>query len=66
MQVPTSMPGWMRGLFVILGIITVIFGFICMFRPMVTVEFILVLVPLALLVNGISWIVLGAAGGKKA
>jgi len=66
MQVPTNMPGWARGLFVILGLLTVIFAFICMFRPMVTVEFVLILVPLALLVNGISWIVLGAAGGKKA
>lgn len=44
------------------GILLVIFGFVCMFRPLVTVEFVLILIPVALLINGISWIVLGSAG----
>ena len=61
MSVRRRAPGWVRALYVIVGILLVIFGFVCMFRPLVTLEFVLILVPLALLINGISWIVLGAA-----
>ncbi len=56
------MPGWLRGIYILVGILLVIFGFVCMFRPLVTVEFVLILIPVALLINGISWIVLGSAG----
>ncbi len=61
MSVRRRAPGWVRALYVIVGILLVIFGFVCMFRPLVTLEFVLILVPLALLINDISWIVLGAA-----
>ena len=56
------MPSWARALFVIIGILSVIIAFVAMFRPLVTVEIVLILIPLVLLINGISWIVLGSAG----
>jgi hypothetical protein len=40
----------------------VIVSFAAMFRPWITVELVLILIPLVLLINGISWIIQGAAG----
>jgi len=56
------MPGWARAHFIIFGVISVIVSFAAMFRPWITVELVLILIPLVLLINGISWIIQGAAG----
>jgi len=56
------MPGWARALFIIFGVISVIVSFAAMFRPWITVELVLILIPLVLLINGVSWIIQGAAG----
>ena len=56
------MPGWARALFIIFGVLSVIVSFVAMFRPWITVELVLILIPLVLLINGISWIIQGAAG----
>jgi len=56
------MAGWMRAFFVIIGIVSVVLSFIALNRPMLSLEVVLLLIPLILLLNGISWIVHGAMG----
>lgn len=56
------MSTWMRAFFIIIGVISVIISFVTLLRPLPTIEIILLLIPLVLLLNGISWIVHGAAG----
>jgi len=62
MSAPTGMPGWMRAVFIVIGIISVIISFAAIFRPLLSIEIVLILIPLVLLINGISWIIHGAAG----
>ncbi|MCJ7455645.1 hypothetical protein MUP07_02725 [Candidatus Bathyarchaeota archaeon] len=57
-----SMPAWMRAVFIIVGLFSVIISFVAIYRPWLTVEIVLLLIPLVLLINGISWIIHGAAG----
>ncbi len=56
------MSSWMRAFFIIIGVISVIVSFVAPFRPLLTIEIVLLLIPLVLLLNGTSWIVHGAAG----
>ena len=56
------MTGWMRTFFIIIGVISVIISFVALFRPMLTIEIVLLLIPLVLMLNGVSWIIQGAAG----
>jgi uncharacterized membrane protein HdeD (DUF308 family) len=56
------MPAWMRAVFVIIGLLSAIISFVAIYRPWLTVEIVLLLIPLVLLINGISWIIHGAAG----
>jgi len=52
----------MRAVFVIIGLLSAIISFVAIYRPWLTVEIVLLLIPLVLLINGISWIIHGAAG----
>lgn len=52
----------MRAIFVIIGLISVIISFAAIYRPWLSIEIVLFLIPLVLLINGISWIIHGAAG----
>jgi len=56
------MPSWMRAIFVIIGALSVIISFAALYRPWLSIEIVLLLIPLVLLINGISWIIHGAAG----
>ena len=56
------MTGWVRTFFIIIGVISVIISFVALFRPMLTIEIVLLLIPLVLMLNGVSWIIQGAAG----
>jgi uncharacterized membrane protein HdeD (DUF308 family) len=56
------MPNWMRAVFIIIGLISVVISFVAIYRPMLSIEILLILIPLVLLINGISWIIHGAAG----
>jgi uncharacterized membrane protein HdeD (DUF308 family) len=48
--------------FVAIGVVSVIVSFIALMRPMFTLEIVLLLIPLVLLMNGISWIIHGSTG----
>ncbi len=52
----------MRAIFIIVGLISVIISFAAIYRPWLSIEIVLFLIPLVLLINGISWIIHGAAG----
>jgi len=56
------MPVWMRVVFIIVGLLSVIISFVAIYRPWLTVEIVLLLIPLVLLINGVSWTIHGAAG----
>ena len=56
------MARWMRWIFVVIGVLTVVISFVAMMRPLLTLELVLFLIPLVLLMNGISWIIHGASG----
>lgn len=56
------MPSWMRAVFIIIGIISVIASFAAIYRPWLSLEIVLVLIPLVLLINDISWVIHGAVG----
>jgi len=58
----TGMPSWMRAIFIIIGVISVIISFAAIYRPWLSIEIVLLLIPLVLLINGISWIIHGAVG----
>lgn len=55
------MPGWMRAFFIVIGLFSVIASFVAMLRPWLSIELVLILIPLVLLINGISWIIHGSA-----
>lgn len=57
-----GMLSWMRAIFVIIGVLSVIISFAALYRPWLSIEIVLLLIPLVLLINGISWIIHGAAG----
>ena len=56
------MTGWMRAFFITIGIISVTVSFVALFRPMLTIEIVLLSIPLVLPLNSASWIIEGAAG----
>ena len=62
MSAGVRMPNWMRAVFIIIGLISVVISFVAIYRPMLSIEILLILIPLVLLINGISWIIHGAAG----
>lgn len=62
MAAGTRMPSWMRTVLIIIGIISVIACFAAIYRPWLSLEIVLVLIPLVLLINGISWVIHGAVG----
>jgi uncharacterized membrane protein HdeD (DUF308 family) len=61
MAAGTRMPGWMRAFFIVIGLFSVIASFVAMLRPWLSIELVLILIPLVLLINGISWIIHGSA-----
>jgi uncharacterized membrane protein HdeD (DUF308 family) len=51
----------MRAFFIVIGLFSVIASFVAIFRPWLSIELVLILIPLVLLINGISWIIHGFA-----
>lgn len=53
---------WMRWVFIVIGVLSVVIALVAMMRPLLTLELVLFLIPIVLLMNGISWIIQGAVG----
>jgi uncharacterized membrane protein HdeD (DUF308 family) len=52
----------MRAAFILVGVLSVIIAVVTLIRPRLDLEIILLLIPFVLLMNGIGWIIHGAAG----
>jgi uncharacterized membrane protein HdeD (DUF308 family) len=59
---PSHFSGWIRAVHIIVGVLSVVISFVTLIRPRLDIEMLLLMIPIVLLMNGISWIIHGATG----